>query len=331
MPSPSSGCKLMLEQHERGPVPAGEHAPDTSRGLGDLGRDAGFGDDGQVAGLRTCGRPHAQVSGTLPGRADRVPPEGLIGDQFPERRQAIRRCGRQALHHRFLPGKAGSRNELLAFIVHVFDPGLMARDRLGSDSDRLTVARLSGVAQRHARWGDLTETGKAAGVAELREVAGGRGDLLAEVAGISLGTARSRGAEYEAGAGRGGIVQGSRCRRGPDPRMDRGGTAPRRNPAASSVQPTESAHTAGPISARSARQPRGGLPAAPRDLPEKRIAAASGQPCRAGRATAPAAGCGRRGAARSRVPPRCSGRATPGHCCFGPAMRRASEAYTSAS
>jgi hypothetical protein len=44
----------------------------------------------------------------------------------------------------------------------------------------------------------LTEAEKASGAAELREAAGDRGDLLAEVAGLALGSANSRGPEYEA-------------------------------------------------------------------------------------------------------------------------------------
>ena len=46
----------------------------------------------------------------------------------------------------------------------------------------------------------MTEADRAAGVAELQEIAGDRGDLLAEVAGISLGTAESKGPEYQAKA-----------------------------------------------------------------------------------------------------------------------------------
>ena len=60
------------------------------------------------------------------------------------------------------------------------------------------MARISGIAKRRARWGALTEDEKAAGAAELREVAGGRGDLLAEVAGIGLGTSEAKGPEYVA-------------------------------------------------------------------------------------------------------------------------------------
>ena len=57
---------------------------------------------------------------------------------------------------------------------------------------------MSGIALRHARWGGLTAAEKASGTAELREVAGDRGDLLAEVAGLALGSANSRGPVYEA-------------------------------------------------------------------------------------------------------------------------------------
>jgi len=69
----------------------------------------------------------------------------------------------------------------------------MAQDRHVSDRDRLLVARISGIARRHARWGQLTETQKTAGAAELREVASGRSDLLSEEAGIALGTSRDKG------------------------------------------------------------------------------------------------------------------------------------------
>jgi hypothetical protein len=55
---------------------------------------------------------------------------------------------------------------------------------------------LSGIAGRHARWGNLDEDQAAAAVAELRQVADGRGDLLAEVAGITLGASESKGPEY---------------------------------------------------------------------------------------------------------------------------------------
>jgi hypothetical protein len=55
------------------------------------------------------------------------------------------------------------------------------------DPDQLTVARLTGAAQRHAPWREPTEAETAAAVEELREIAGDRGDLLAEVAGLLIG------------------------------------------------------------------------------------------------------------------------------------------------
>ena len=75
----------------------------------------------------------------------------------------------------------------------------MSRDRPGPDADRLLIARLDGIATRHARWGALTED-EAAAVAELREVAGGRGDLLAEVAGLLIGYYRRTAEELKARA-----------------------------------------------------------------------------------------------------------------------------------
>ncbi len=57
------------------------------------------------------------------------------------------------------------------------------------------MARLTGTAQRHApwreptgqAWGEPTEQDRAAAVAELREIAGRRRDLLAQVAGLLIG------------------------------------------------------------------------------------------------------------------------------------------------
>jgi hypothetical protein len=64
----------------------------------------------------------------------------------------------------------------------------MSQDHPGPGSDRILVAQLTGEARHHARWRALTEAEEAAAVAELRALAGGRGDLLAEVAGIFEGT-----------------------------------------------------------------------------------------------------------------------------------------------
>ena len=59
-------------------------------------------------------------------------------------------------------------------------------------ADRILVAQLTGKARHHARWRDLTEDEQAAAVTELRELAGGRADLLAEVAGLFEGTSEGR-------------------------------------------------------------------------------------------------------------------------------------------
>jgi hypothetical protein len=55
-------------------------------------------------------------------------------------------------------------------------------------ADRILVAQLTGEARFRARWRELSGDEEAAAVAELRELAGGRADLLAEVAGIFEGT-----------------------------------------------------------------------------------------------------------------------------------------------
>ena len=54
-------------------------------------------------------------------------------------------------------------------------------------ADRLLIAEIYGEARHHAQWRELTDDEEAAAVAELRELAGGRADLLAEVAGILEG------------------------------------------------------------------------------------------------------------------------------------------------
>jgi hypothetical protein len=54
-------------------------------------------------------------------------------------------------------------------------------------ADRILIAQLMGEARHRARWRALTEDEHAAAVGELRELAAGRADLLAEVAGIFEG------------------------------------------------------------------------------------------------------------------------------------------------
>jgi hypothetical protein len=55
------------------------------------------------------------------------------------------------------------------------------------EPDRQMVARLAGMAQLHASWREPTKAETAAAAAQLREIAGGRGDLLAEAAGLLIG------------------------------------------------------------------------------------------------------------------------------------------------
>ena len=54
-------------------------------------------------------------------------------------------------------------------------------------ADRILIAEIWGEARRRARWRELSSDEEAAAVAELRELAGGRVDLLAEVAGVLEG------------------------------------------------------------------------------------------------------------------------------------------------
>jgi hypothetical protein len=55
-------------------------------------------------------------------------------------------------------------------------------------ADRILVAQLTGEARHRAKWRELTGDEEAAAVAEVQALAGGRADLLAEVAGIFEGT-----------------------------------------------------------------------------------------------------------------------------------------------
>ena len=55
------------------------------------------------------------------------------------------------------------------------------------EADRLLLAEIWGEARRRARWHELSGEEEAAAVAALQELAGGRADLLAEVAGVLEG------------------------------------------------------------------------------------------------------------------------------------------------
>ena len=91
-------------------------------------------------------------------------------------------------------------------------------------ADRLLIAELHGEARHRARWRELSSEAEAAAVTALRELAGGRADLLAEVAGILEGAhegkldeplarqaaALCRAAGADLGAIRGWIEEGRR-------------------------------------------------------------------------------------------------------------------------
>jgi hypothetical protein len=61
-----------------------------------------------------------------------------------------------------------------------------------SDPDRVLCAYITGVAWRLAGSGLQAAKQRFAAVEELREVAGGRADLLAECAGIAIGSGESK-------------------------------------------------------------------------------------------------------------------------------------------
>ena len=64
----------------------------------------------------------------------------------------------------------------------------MGDQRPRPEADRILVAQLTGEARHRARWRPLTEDEEAAALAEIRTLAGGRADLLAQVAGLFEGT-----------------------------------------------------------------------------------------------------------------------------------------------
>ena len=86
-----------------------------------------------------------------------------------------------------MPGAAASWQSGGYFPYRSATLGNMADHRTGPDRDRILVAQLTGTAGHHARWRELTGDEEAAAVSELRELANGRADLLAEVAGILEG------------------------------------------------------------------------------------------------------------------------------------------------
>jgi hypothetical protein len=76
----------------------------------------------------------------------------------------------------------------LVISMQVSDTIRMGDQRPRPEADRILVAQLTGEARHRARWRPLTEDEEAGALAELRALAGGRADLLAQVAGIFEGT-----------------------------------------------------------------------------------------------------------------------------------------------
>ena len=93
-------------------------------------------------------------------------------------------------------------------------------------ADRILVAQLTGEARYRARWRELSGDEEAAAVAGLRELAGGRADLLAEVAGIFEGTSEGEPGEPLARQARLVVPQG-RSGPGGDPGVGGRGPAPK--------------------------------------------------------------------------------------------------------
>ena len=92
-------------------------------------------------------------------------------------------------------------------------------------ADRILIAEIYGEARHYAQWRELTGDEEAAAVTALRELAGGRADLFAEVAGILEGAREGEPDEPLARQAAGLVPQG-RGRPGGDTGLDRGGAAP---------------------------------------------------------------------------------------------------------
>jgi hypothetical protein len=99
----------------------------------------------------------------------------------------------------------------------------MAIARRKPDPDGITTAQLAGTAGRYVSRKPLDVD---AALAELREIANGRGDLLAERAGITLGFyARENRDGWQRKGTRGRAAPRCRCRPDPAHRVDRRGAA----------------------------------------------------------------------------------------------------------
>jgi hypothetical protein len=105
----------------------------------------------------------------------------------------------------------------LAILEHMIDKR--------SAAGRILIAEIWGEARHRARWRELSSDEEAAAVAVLRELAAGRADLLAEVAGTLEGASEGGARRAARPPGHGSVPQG-RGRPGGDPGMDRRRSAP---------------------------------------------------------------------------------------------------------
>jgi hypothetical protein len=111
--------------------------------------------------------PARGLAHTISGRTPRVPRIARPGANVPRLLSAARK---------------------LAISLQVSDTIRMGDQRPRPEADRILVAQLTGEARHRAKWRPLTEDEEAAALAEIRTLAGGRADLLAQVAGIFEGT-----------------------------------------------------------------------------------------------------------------------------------------------
>jgi hypothetical protein len=91
---------------------------------------------------------------------------------------------------------------------------------LENAGDRILIAQLTPEARHRARLRELTADEEAAAVGVLRELAGGRADLLAEIAGIFEGTSDSGSTSRSPGR-----PPGCAARPGPTRRRSTGGSS----------------------------------------------------------------------------------------------------------
>jgi hypothetical protein len=79
-----------------------------------------------------------------------------------------------------------------------------------TDADRVLAARITGTAARYARGRPLIEAEEAEALASITELAAGRTDLLAQVAGLAIGFSQGRPGRTSATASRATAHQGWR-------------------------------------------------------------------------------------------------------------------------